>query len=165
MRHGLTTLPVLVDDLDREALPLEHGSERLPDAARADDDDLLRLSLHAKVCTGFHFGKGGRCPEEIYIVHREQAVVAVRDQDVMVPLHHGDQKRRREGESMKRDMDQRRSGGELRLEQAYPPAGKVLDVQRVRCPEQLENFTRRDELRREDEVDVEIFMQVGRRLG
>ena len=83
----------------------------------------------------------------------------------MQPLHHGDQKRRREGKSMKRDMDQRRSGGELRLEQAHPPVGKVLDVQRVRCPEQLENFTRRDELRREDEVDVEIFMQVGRRLG
>ena len=62
-------------------------------------------------------------------------------------------------------MNQRRGAGELRLEQAYPPAGKVLDVQCMRCPEQLENFTRRDELRREDEVDVEIFMQVGRWLG
>ena len=92
LRHGFTALPVLVDDLDREPLRLEHGGERLPDAARADDDDLLRLSLHAKVRSGFHFGKRCRCPEEIYIVHREQAVVAVWDQDVMVPLHHGDQK-------------------------------------------------------------------------
>lgn len=88
----------------------------------------------------------------------------MRDQDVVVPLHHGDQERRREGEGLQRDMDQRRGAGEFLLEQAHPAAGEVLNVQCMRCPEKLENFTRRDELRREDEVDVEIFMQVGRRL-
>ena len=164
LRHDFTARPVLVDDFDRDPLRLQHGGERLPDAACADDDGFLRLSLHAKVCAGFHFRKRCRCPEEIHIIHREQAVVAMRDQDVVVPLHHGDQERRREGEGLQRDMDQRRGAGEFRLEQAHPAAGEVLDVQCMRCPEKLENFTRCDEFRREDEVDVEIFMQVGCRL-
>ena len=101
-----------------------------------------------------------RDADEVGIVVRQQAVVAVRDDHAVVAEDHAGQHALRELDVLERDVRQRRRAAHLRFEQPDLAVREVLDVESGRRHEDAVDLVGSDELRVEHEVDVEILLEV-----
>ena len=165
VRHEAAAVRVLVDDLDAHALFLEHRRECAARTARADDDDAVQLAgiaLHESLAELLDLLRNA---DEVGIVVWQQAVVAVRDDHAVVAEDHAGQHALRELDVLERDVCQRRRAAHLRLKQPDLAVREVLDVEGRRRHEDAVDLVRRDELRVEHEVDVEVLLEVVPRLA
>ena len=86
------------------------------------------------------------------------------DNHVMIPQNKGDQHRRRQGNVLQGPVGHGRAGGNLRFQKPHLPAGKILHVNGGRGHDEAADFTGRNQLRTQHQVDVEIFLDIVHRL-
>ena len=98
--------------------------------------------------------------DEVGVVVRQQAVVAVRNDHALVAEDHARENRLWHFEILQRDVRQRRVTRHLRLEEAHLAACEVLDVERGGRHEDAIDLARCDQFGIQHEVDVEVLLQV-----
>ena len=158
--HLAAAFAVFIENLDLDAFLVEHGGQKAAGPAGADDDDPfdhLRVAGD-EVLTEFLDGLG--VADEIRIVAREQAVIAMRDDHAVIAENHAGQDGRRHVHILKGDIDERRMTADLGFKEPDLAVGEVFDIEGGRRHEDAVDFTGRDHFRIEHEVDVEILLQI-----
>ena len=159
-RHALAALVLLVDDLHLDALPVEHRRERAPRPPRADDHhavDAPRVALHEILAELLDLLRNA---DEIRIVMRQQIIVAMRDDHAVIAEDHPREHPRRQLDIAELLPRERRAPPHARLEQPHLPMREILDIERRRRHEDAVDLRRRDELRVQHEVDIEILLEI-----
>ena len=104
-RRQQAPFPVFVENLDLHALLVQHGGEKTPRPASADDDGpLYPLRIALDEIDAEFLNRPG-IADKVSIVMRQELVVAVRDNHAVIPENHADQYGRRNFQILKGNID------------------------------------------------------------
>ena len=153
-------LRIEINDFYGYTVGFQHGGKRRSCPSRADDDGFFDVPGTAFRHTPAEFFYIFRRADEVSVVVREQAVIAVGDNHLMITENHSGKDFIRQFQIFERYMDIRRLALYPCLIQTDAAIGEISHVKGGGRHEDAPYFFCRDQLRTQNQVNVKIFLEI-----